>query len=772
MQEYHDIIEQGDASSDPDAITLYEYTEIHKEIEDQPLWRYIADKEMDYADGNQLDGELLSEQARRGIPPAVEDLIGPALMSVQGYESSTRTDWRVTPDGDNEGQDVAEALNYRLNQAERQAKADRACSHAFRAQIACGIGWVEVSRESDPFKFPYRCKAVHRNEIHWDMRAQEPDLSDARWLRRQRWLHIDRVASAFPDHEAMLRELKHGGANSWMDQVQLMDGGSSTGLGNGWGEGRAWTEMEQRWYNQTTTEVLVIELWYRRWVRVPVLKTQDGRAVEYDESNLAHSVALSSGRATIHQASVARLRRSFWVGPLCLHDGPSPYAHRHLPYVPFWCFREDQTGVPYGFVRSMKYAQDSINSGISKLRWGMSAYRVERTKGAVAMSDEQFRRQIGRADADIVLDPRAMAQQGAKFEVQRDYQLTDQHFQMLNDNRASIERVSNITAGFQGKQGTATSGLQEQTQVEQSNQHLGYVMDNFRDARAQVGELLMSMIIEDLGEQEQTIIIEGNAVAPDRAVTINKPETDEFGYTYLSNDLKRTRLKVALEEVPTSQSYRSQQLNALTEAIKPLPQEYLAAAVPFLTSLMDVPFKRDLIEAFRAVGQQPTPEQIEEQTQQAIQDALAKAGNELKQRELQIKERKVDSEVKNLDAKAVQIGVQAAFAAMQAGAQIAQIPAIAPIADTIMQGAGYQRPNPMGHDPNFPSPQQAAAMNIRSPYVQGQGAQAGSEQLAELAQVNQNTSPAFPPVPDDGASAMQGIETPRTTDNLPAGAGQ
>ena len=38
----------------------------------------------------------------------------------------------------------------------------------------------------------------------------------------------------------------------------------------------------------------------------------------------------------------------------------------------------------------MKFSQDSINSGISKLRWGMSVTRVERTKGAVDMTDEQM----------------------------------------------------------------------------------------------------------------------------------------------------------------------------------------------------------------------------------------------------------------------------------------------------------------------------------------------------------------------------------------------
>ena len=130
---------------DPLALTEHEYREILEEIENQPVWRATADKEMDYADGNQLDSELLARQKALGIPPAVEDVIGPALLSVQGYESTTRTDWRVTPDGDVDGQDVADALNYRLNQAERHSKADRACSEAFRPQIAVGLGWQRLS---------------------------------------------------------------------------------------------------------------------------------------------------------------------------------------------------------------------------------------------------------------------------------------------------------------------------------------------------------------------------------------------------------------------------------------------------------------------------------------------------------------------------------------------------------------------------------------------------------------------------------------------------
>lgn len=750
------------ANLDDDALTLDELTEIMYEIEEQPYWRNIADKEMDYADGNQLESELLNRMKQIGIPPAVEDMIGPALQSVEGFELQTRTDWRVKANGDTGSDDVADALNFKLNQAERLSKADKACSDAFRPQISCGIGWVEVKREQDPFKYPYRCVKVHRNEIHWDMKAAENDLSDARWLRRTRWIHPKRLIQAFPQHAELIQTVGRYGA-SWWQEAGVMDGGESTGLKNAWLDARSYTISEQHWYNTTSKEINVAEVWYRRWVRVPVLKFGDGRVVEYDSSNMNHDIAIYQGLAHVELANISKIRRSYWLGPHVLFDGPTPYSHHYFPYVPFWGAREDNTNIPYGFVRRMKFSQDSINSGISKLRWGMSVTRVERTKGAVDMTDEQLRRQVARPDADIVLNANHMAKAGARFEVKRDFELSQQHFQLINDNRAAIERVSNITSGFQGKQGNATSGKQEQLQIEQSNQTLMKIMDNFREARTLIGEMLLSMIVEDMGSREQTVVIEGDAVREDRTVVINKPEVDELGYPYVSNDVQRIRLKVVLDDVPSSTTFREQQLNALSEITKSLSAEIQTAVLPYVMALTDIPFKKDIIESIRQAKQAPTPEQVEQQIKEAVERALADAGIDLKRRELELKERKAGSEIREIDARSVQIGVQAAYSAMQAGAQVAQMPQIAPIADEVMKGAGYQRPNPIGDDPNFPTAEQTAARDVRSPYLEGEGAQIGSEGLAE---VQQNTSPMSPPVPQDGGSPMQGIETARTNDNL------
>lgn len=729
-------------------ITAEEYDRILREIENQPKWRHIADKEMDYADGNQLDSELLRKQRELGIPPAVEDVISPALLSIQGYEATIRTDWRVTPDSTDSADsaaDVADALNYRLNVAERKSRADKACSDAFRSQIACGIGWVEVSRESDPFRFPMRCNVVHRNEIFWDMSSRNDDLSDAQWLMRQRWINHDRLYLMFPEHKDHICGMAKGGSAYFYES--LNDGGTSTGLENAWGGGRHNTVSEERWYNPENKELCVSELWYRRWENIPVLRLAGGRVVEYDENNIRHNAALMSGAVSVSWATVARMRRAFFIGDFKLLDSATPYPHQEFPYVAFFGFREDATGIPYGYVRGMKYAQDNLNSGNSKLRWGMSVVRVERTKGAVAMTDAQFRRQIARSDADIVLDEQHMARPGARFEVRRDYELSAQHYQMLNDARASIQRVSAITSGFMGKAGNATSGLQEQMQIEQSNQALARMMDNFRAARTQVGELLLALIIDDMGTRQQRVLIQGGVLDKEREILLNVPEKDpETGVTYLSNDISRVRLKVALEDVPSTTSYRSQQLNAMSEAVKSLPAEYQAAMLPFMVLLMDIPSKDKVVEAIGNVRQQQTPEQIQAQIDAAVKDALIKAGNDIKLRELEIKERKADSEIREIDAKSVQIGVQAAYAAMQSGAQIAQMPQIAPIADRVMQSAGYKLPQPMGDDPNYPQV-------LNAPDVGG-----GGDDVER-----KNTSPTMPPVPK---SAMRGIETETTTDNV------
>ena len=364
------------------------------------------------------------------------------------------------------------------------------------------------------------------------------------------------------------------------------------------------------------------------------------------------------------------------------------------------------------------------------------------------MSDDQFRRQVARPDADIVLDAEHFrSNPGARFEVKRDFQLNAQQFQLMADSRASIERVGSITAAMQGKQGTARSGLQEQTQLEQSQVSIADLMDNFKSARAMVGEMLLAMEIEDIGHEQEVVVIEGDVLNEAREVILNKPEQDpDTGLQYLSNDVLRTRMKVSLEDVPSSSSFRAQQLNSLSESIKAMPGEMQSVVFPFMVDLMDLPRKKQVVEAIRNASGQTDPNQMREQIKQELM-------HDLKEREIANKERLTDAQIKNIVSQAVQTTVQSMFTAMQTGAQVVQMPLITPIADKVMQDSGFQLPSPAGDDPNFLVPDGLPPVGnaARPEFPPG---------------VQENTSPAFPPVPQQASSGMDGIETATTADNV------
>ena len=273
----------------------------------------------------------------------------------------------------------------------------------------------------------------------------------------------------------------------------------------------------------------------------------------------------------------------------------------------------------------------------------------------------------------------------------------------------------------------------------------------------------MALIIADWGTKHRTVTIEGqDGVTEDRVIELNKPEVDPAtGLQYLSNDLSRTMLKVGLEEVPSSTTYRAQQLKTMGETVKSLPPNYQAAITPFMVSLMDVPYRREVVQAIRSASAQESPEQVEQRIQQAVSEALMKAGHDLKSRELDMKEREAAARDKLLQAQTVNTGITSTFAAMQAAEKIAINPAIAPVGDVVMQQAGWTPPTRGGQDPNLPGPGQ---MPSPAGGVQPQAAMGGEPG---------DTSPMTPSNPAADAVPIGGDGFATALPNSPAeGAGQ
>lgn len=650
------VVEQKD-----DGLQPHHIDEMMLEIRNQPNWRIQADIEADYYDGNQLDAETLALYEERGQAPLITNLIAPTINVVLGMEAKTRTDWKVRP-GDMTDEDatadVADALSVRLHKAEVESRADRACSDAYAPQVKVGLGWCEVSRENNPFASQYRVKAVHRREIWWDWRSQEPDLSDARYLIRRKWYDEDVVAAAFPQHKDVIHALMGGVAS--LDMILSQE----TGLNRANDVLRGSSIEQFEYINMSRKRLCVYEIWYKKMVNGHTIRLPNGRVVEFKRDDPRHCEAVLNGFVEAIPATFLKMRVAYTVGAFKLYEGDTPYRHQHFPYVPFFGFREDKTGVPYGLIRAMKSPQDEVNSRKSKMYHLLNSRRVV-TDGDAVKDHNKTALEVARPDAYIVLNENRKP--SSTFKVEDAGQLATQQFQVMQDSKQEINQAAGVYQSMMGQNTQVTAASAINSLVEQGTTTLAELNDNYRFARRMVGELLLELVKEDMEGKPAKIKIEDGV--DQRVIALNVPSVDEAtGIQIIVNDVSKANVVVALDDIQQSATFRQQQYSQLVELTKSMPPNIQGLIVDFVIEASDQPHRKQMADRIRkATGIQDTPDQPNPQMQQQqaqlqqlmqqlqeAQKALAdKSGDRaLKARELDIKER-ADALQARIDAEAI-----------------------------------------------------------------------------------------------------------------------
>jgi hypothetical protein len=655
------------------------------EIRNQPRWRLTADKECDYYDGNQIDAETMEIMEERGQAPIIDNLIQPTINAVLGMQAKARVDTRVAPEAGETNTDVAEALSLKMKQVGDSARSDRAKSDAYAEMIKAGVSWVEVARNSDPFKPFVRYKHIHRREIYWDWRAKEPDLSDARYLVRRKWMDEDMLLTVFPEHRAFIKSALSGRAN-WdleLTGINLMTRGIDTDVSTGFT-----TSIEQyEWMNTTRKRLCVYEVWYRVHVRGQVIKLPNGRVIEYNEDDPQHQKAFFAGLIKPMQAAFDRIRVAFWIGPKLVSDQPSPYRHRHFPYVPFFAAREDRTGIPYGLIRSMISPQDEVNARKSKMMWLLAARRVKATEEAVRDHNEAME-EVARPDAYIVVSSKP----GEFFEVEENGPMAAQQFKVMQEAKESIQTNVGVHNATLGRESGATSGLAINSLVEQDSITLAEVNDNFNMSSRLADELLLSLIIEDLSDTDDERVIVEDDGGKKREIVLNQKTVDpETGRRVILNDVTKVNVSVVLADTPNTPTFRNQQLNQLSEMVKTLPGNIQAMLMPFLVEATDLPKRKEMSALIRKGlglgddGEDPEKAQMQAEIEQLKQQLAMKHPPEVIAAQVE----KLMAEAKATLDKSVESKITALYSALQAAQAVAANGQIVPIADQLAKSAGF-----------------------------------------------------------------------------------
>ena len=667
------------------------------DIRMQPEWRADADKCADYYDGYQLTQERLEKMEQFGIPPLITNLIAPVVNSVLGLEAKNRTDGRVAEA--DEAQEAPEelilAMNSRLNDAENKTGADQATSEGYSSMIKAGVGWVEVARESDPFLYPYRVQPVHRNEIWWDWRAQRQDLLDARYLVRKRRYDKDHLIAVMPEHETLIRYAVEGRFGTWQLDVEWMEESNLTMS--------AMTERitnidSMDWRDAERDRATIYEVWYRVIKRGQFLKLPNGKQILFDKQNPKHLLAVQRGWIQPREAVYSSLRVAFFLGPHRLYDMPTPYPHQYFPYVPFFGYKEDRSGIRYGLIRGMLSPQDVVNSADAKMHMLLNSKRVTADSDAL---DTEFntwrdvRDEVASPNCMILLDP---TKRQSRFKVEDGLQLNAQQFQRRMQAAGDIENAGGVFKAALGKEGAATSGVGINSLIEQTTVMLSEITDNYAFSRRQVRELLFSLVKEDLIEQETRVPIKRNGKK--EIIVINQRVVDpQTGEQTIANDVKSVDYNVAMNEVPNTASFKQQQLQVLIDTIKGLPPNIQAIAVPTMLKLTDAPDKEEMAEAVQKMVGMGGPKLTEEQQaaaeQQAAQEQaeVAMLQKRLAVANAELAEAKVDqakASAHKTSVESIAQMVTAMYSAMQSGQIVATVPQVAPVADKILESAGYQ----------------------------------------------------------------------------------
>ncbi|HBA6777686.1 portal protein [Escherichia coli] len=615
------------------------------DIDSQPRWRDAANKACAYYDGDQLAPEVVAILEERGQPKTIHNLIAPTVDGVLGMEAKTRTDLIVVSDDpDDDAEQLAAAVNAEFADACRLGNLNKARSDAYAEQIKAGVSWVEVRRNSDPFGPRFKISTVSRNEVYWDWLSREADLSDCRWLMRRRWMDTDEAKATFPG----MAQIIDYAINDWRGFVDTaVTEGQPSPLMSAWEEYQSWDRKENEWLQRERRRVLLQVVYYRTFERLPVIELNNGRVVAFDKNNLMHAVAVASGRVQVSVGRISRVREAWFVGPHFIVDRSCSAPQGMFPLVPFWGYRKDKTGEPYGLIARAIPAQDEVNFRRIKLTWLLQAKRVIMDNDATQLSDNELMEQIERPDGIIKLNPERKNQKSAAdvFRVEQDFQVASQQFMVMQESEKLIQDTMGVYSAFLGQDSNASSGVAISNLVEQGATTLAEINDNYQFACQQVGRLLLSCLLDDLKKRRNHAVVINRDDRRRRKTVILNAE-GEGGE--LTNDISRLSTHIALAPVQQTPAFRAQLAQRMSDVIQGLPPQVQAAVLDLWVNLLDVPQKQEFIERIRsALGTPKSPDEMTPEEQQAAQQEQA-----LQQQQLELQMREMAGKVAKLEADA------------------------------------------------------------------------------------------------------------------------
>jgi hypothetical protein len=555
----------------------------------------------DYYDGDQWDPEDAAVVEARGQSARVYNRIKPTILWITGTERRTRIDYRVLPrtKDDTKG---AEHKTKLIKYVSDVNKTGHHRSRAFADAAKSGLGWIEIGVKSDPEDEPLFYRYEDWRNIWHDSMAVMADLSDARYLFRQKWVDLDIAVAMFPRAKHDLVEAANN--SDWSeyftdeDDVPDLEASLYENVGTGMA-GIAGIDPRVR------NRVRLVECWYRHPERIQMIRGARGfrmgtlQNATYDPANPYMRAMVAEGYATLHDAVKMVVRHMIYCENTILVDQRSPYAHNRFPFVPIWGYRRHRDGMPYGVIRNLRDPQDDLNKRRSKALFILSTNRVIADEGAAPNNDwQRFHTEAQRPDCLLVKVP------GKEVRIESDTTLAEEHIMLMNQDAQYIEATGGVTDENMGRETNATSGRAIRARQDQGHTVTFELFDNLKFSEQLAGEIQLANIEQFYTGPKIIRLVGDKGKLEFEEINKPVPETGE-----ILNDITASQADYVVDTQDWNATIRQHMFETMGEMFSRMDPTIVLQLMDLWIDLIDMPGKDEMVKRIRQINGQPDPDE-------------------------------------------------------------------------------------------------------------------------------------------------------------------
>lgn len=579
-------------------------------VDGNDKWRRAAQEDYDFVAGKQWKEEDIHAFEASGRPAITINRIKPLINVLSGYQRLNRYDIDFLPrTGDDT--DICQVRKGMTKYILDRCDYDSQESQAFLDAAIGGLGWLDVGYEFDD-ELQDGEAYVKREDpfgIYVDPEAHKPDLSDAKYICRAKWVDKEELISVYPDKREEI-EAQYSVYDPAEQEVED-------------------SRPDPLWFKADIKKVRMVECWYKTKKKVTMFFLQDGSIVP--QEGVTVDMFLQGLIVGQEKINVSQVRVCSFFDTVLLEDMDSPYEHGEFPLVPITCYSFGAGDLPAGLVRDLKDPQREIN------RRRIQVLHILNTSGngggwieEDAMSNEQkaeFERKGAIPGHFSEVRPGSISQRKI---MERGMQNPPAAIiQAESQATQDLTAISGINEALMGVDiPNQSSGRAIELKQKQAITHIAPMFDHLRKAKKKIAYLLWGKrghagIIPQFYTEDKVYRVEGANGQEFIRVNQQVIEQDPLGNTIYRtlNDLSHGEFDIVISDTEASTTQRQAQMWSLVDAVSKL-QVPGDLVFDIILDLSDLPNKEDIKQRW-----QQRQEQQAQQAQAQMQLEMIKNQN-------------------------------------------------------------------------------------------------------------------------------------------------